>query len=138
MYEYALLQYECYNDQNAPLMIGAFLEMVKNKTISLKELNNLKVKEYEPESDWKHYPPCIQKMIMDKWSGSHRNDLLYNVGVLEMKKADGNINAKDMSDILQKRNQELFVTPMDPKEVEGTVVKSVVKKSCSLHLIPSN
>ena len=56
---------------------------------------------------------------MDKWSGSHRNDLLYNVGVLEMKKADGNINAKDMSDILQKRNQELFVTPMDPKEVEA-------------------
>ena len=42
--------------------------------MTLEQLNNIKVKEYEPESDWKHYPPCVQKMISEKWEGNHRND----------------------------------------------------------------
>jgi hypothetical protein len=125
-----------YDENNTPVMIGTFLELAKKKTISLEQLNSLKVKEYEPEEDWKHYPPCIQKMIMDKWSGNHRNDLLYNVGVLEMKKADGNISKEEMSRILQKRNQEIFVTPMDPKEVESSVAKSVIKKDYSYKCPP--
>ena len=83
-----------YNENNTPIMIGGFLELVKNKTITLEQLSLIKVKEYEPEEDWKHYPPCIQKMIMDKWFGNHRNDLLYNVGVLEMKKRDGKLTLK--------------------------------------------
>ena len=33
-----------------------------------------------------------------------------------------------MRTILLKRNQEIFVTPMDPREVENSVAKSVIKK----------
>jgi len=117
-----------YNESNTPVMIGSFLEMIDKKTLSLKELQEIKVKEFEPEEDWKHYPPCVQKMIMDKWAGNHRNDLLYNVGVLEMKKSDGKISIEDMRTILQKRNLEIFTTPMDPKEVESSVARSVIKK----------
>jgi len=117
-----------YNENNTPIMIGGFLELVKNKTITLEQLSSIKVKEYEPEEDWKHYPPCIQKMIMDKWSGNHRNDLLYNVGVLEMKKRDGKINIEEMTNLLAQRNQQIFVTPLDVNEVKNSVAKSVTKK----------
>jgi hypothetical protein len=117
-----------YNDNNIPVLINTFLEIAFKKTVTLEELNNIQVKEYEPEINWKDYPPCVQKMIADKWAGNHRNDLLFNVGVLEMKKADGNLSKEDISRILQKRNQEIFITPMDPREVENSVVKSVSKK----------
>ena len=74
-----------YTNDNTPVMIGVFLELVKEKTLSLENLLKIKVKDYEPESDWKQYPPCCQKMISEKWSGNHRNDLLFNIGVLEMR-----------------------------------------------------
>ena len=117
-----------YDDNNNPLMIGSFIKLVKEKTISLESLNKIKVKDYEPEEGWKDYPPCVQKMIMDKWSGNHRNDFLYNVGVMEMKRADGKLNIDEMRQILQKRNLEIFTTPLDPREIDNSVAKSVPKK----------
>jgi len=121
-----------YNDSNTPVMIGAFLELVKLKTISLDQLNKIKVKDYEPESDWKQYPPCCQKMISEKWSGNHRNDLLFNIGVLEMKKSDGNLSKKEITNILLERNKEIFTTPLDEREVVNTVANSVSKKNYNL------
>ena len=121
-----------YNDSNTPVMIGAFLELVKQKTISLDQLNKIKVKDYEPESDWKQYPPCCQKMISEKWSGNHRNDLLFNIGVLEMKKCDGNLSKKEITNILLERNKEIFTTPLDEREVVNTVANSVSKKNYNL------
>ena len=48
---------------------------------------------------------------MDKWSGNHRNDLLYNVGVLEMKKADGKIKCKrDEKYITKKKSRNICNT----------------------------
>ena len=47
-----------YNDNNTPVLINNFLEMIAKKTVTLEQLQNIKIKEYEPESDWKHYPPC--------------------------------------------------------------------------------
>ena len=38
-----------YDDNNNPLMIGSFIKLVKEKTISLESLNKIKVKDYEPE-----------------------------------------------------------------------------------------
>ena len=116
-----------YNDNNTPVLLNNFLEMIANKTVTLEQLNNIKLKEYEPESDWKHYPPCVQKMISEKWEGNHRNELLFNVGVLEMKKADGSLNANELINILHKRNQDIFTSPLDHKEVE-TLAKSLSKK----------
>ena len=121
-----------YNDSNTPVMIGAFLELVKQKTISLDQLNKIKIKDYEPESDWKQYPPCCQKMISEKWSGNHRNDLLFNIGVLEMKKCDGNLSKKEITNILLERNKEIFTTPLDEREVVNTVANSVSKKNYNL------
>ena len=66
-------------------------------------------------------------MISEKWEGNHRNELLFNVGVLEMKKADGSLNANELINILHKRNQDIFTSPLDHKEVE-TLAKSLSKK----------
>jgi len=121
-----------YTIENTPVMIGTFLDLVKQKTLSLDQLNKIKVKEYEPESDWKQYPPCCQKMISEKWSGNHRNDLLFNIGVLEMRKADGNLSKKEITNILLERNKEVFTTPLDEKEVINTVANSVSKKNYNL------
>ena len=121
-----------YTDNNTPVMIGTFLEIVKKKTLSLESLEKIKVKDYEPESDWKHYPPCCQKMISEKWSGNHRNDLLFNIGVLEMRKADGNLSKKEITKLLLERNKEVFTTPLDEREVINTVATSVSKKNYNL------
>ena len=117
-----------YDNNNSPVLIGRFLELAKQKTISIEDLFKIKVKQYEPESNWKDYPPCVQKMITDKWRGDHRNDLLFNVGVLEMKKSDDSLTKKQIDDILQERNKEIFVKPMDPKEITNTIVSSLSKK----------
>ena len=37
-----------YNESNTPVLVGKFIEIIKNKTLSLEELQNIKVKEYEP------------------------------------------------------------------------------------------
>jgi len=92
-------------------MIGTFLQLVKEKTLTLENFLKIKTKDYEPESDWKQYPPCCQKMISEKWSGNHRNDLLFNIGVLEMKKSDNNLSKKEITKILLERNKEIFTTP---------------------------
>lgn len=117
-----------YEDNNTPVMIGRFVDLITEKTHSLEKLQNLKVKQYEPETFWKQYPPCVQRMISDKWAGNHRNDLLFNVGVLEMKKADGQLTKKQLIDILLDRNKQVFVSPMDDKEIIATVANSVGKK----------
>ena len=121
-----------YNEHNTPMLIGAFLELAKSKTISLASLSKLNIEQYEPESNWKQYPPCCQKMVQEKWSGNHRNDLLFNMGVLEMKKAEGNLSKKQITDILLERNKQIFTTPLPDREVINTVANSVSKKDYAL------
>lgn len=121
-----------YNESNTPMLIGAFLQLAKQKTNSLSSLSKLKIEQFEPESNWNQYPPCCQKMIQEPWSGNHRNDLLFNIGVLEMKKADGNLNKKEVQDILLERNKQIFATPLPEREVIATVVNSVSKKNYAL------
>ena len=137
MFEHALFNMNAttefaYTDNNTPVMIGTFLEISKEKNFIIRELRKKKVKDYEPESDWKHYPPCCQKMISEKWSGNHRNDLLFNIGVLEMRKADGNLSKKEITKLLLERNKEVFTTPLDEREVINTVANSVSKKNYNL------
>ena len=121
-----------YNESNTPMLIGTFLELAKSKTISLESLSKLNIEQYEPESNWKQYPPCCQKMVQEKWSGNHRNDLLFNMGVLEMKKAEGNLSKKQITDILLERNKQIFATPLPEREVINTVANSVSKKDYAL------
>ena len=121
-----------YDDNNSPVLIGRFLELAKQKTIAIEDLLKLKIKEYEPESNWKQYPPCCQKLISEPWTGNHRNDLLFNMGVLEMKKADGNLSKKEVTEILLERNKQIFSDPLPEKEVISTVANSVSKKNYAL------
>jgi len=121
-----------YDDNNSPVLIGRFLELAKQKTIAIEDLLKLKIKEYEPESNRKQYPPCCQKLISEPWTGNHRNDLLFNMGVLEMKKADGNLTKKEVTEILLERNKQIFSTPLPEKEVISTVANSVSKKNYAL------
>ena len=121
-----------YDDNNSPVLIGRFLELAKQKTIAIEDLLKLKIKEYEPESNWKQYPPCCQKLISEPWTGNHRNDLLFNMGVLEMKKADGNLTKKEVTEILLERNKQIFSNPLPEKEVISTVANSVSKKNYAL------
>tara|TARA_R110002094_G_scaffold66029_1_gene75762 strand:+ start:46 stop:699 length:654 start_codon:yes stop_codon:yes gene_type:complete len=46
-----------YDNNNSPVLIGRFLELAKQKTISIEDLFKIKVKQYEPESNffWIHW-----------------------------------------------------------------------------------
>ena len=63
-----------FDDHSNPLMIGSFLTLAESKRLSVKELYNLKTNAYEPEADWQHYPPCVQKLITDPWPANNRNN----------------------------------------------------------------
>lgn len=115
-----------YSDDNVPIMLESFIELALKKRTTLEELKKFKPAEYEPEDSWKDYPPCVQKMIQEKWSGNHRNDFLFNVLVLECKKNES-ISVQELIELGKKRNTEIFTTPLDEREVQ-TIAKSVKKK----------
>ena len=114
-----------YNNDGTPIMLEAFIELAQLKRVSLEQIKNFKATNYEPESSWKDYPPCVQKMIQEKWSGNHRNDFLFNVLVLECKK-DENLSISELTEIAKKRNTEIFTIPLPEKEIV-TIAKSVKK-----------
>ena len=114
-----------YNNDGTPIMLEAFIELAQLKQVSLEQIKNFKATNYEPESSWRDYPPCVQKMIQEKWSGNHRNDFLFNVLVLECKK-DENLSIAELTEIAKKRNTEIFTIPLPEKEIV-TIAKSVKK-----------
>ena len=61
------------DENNTPILIGRFIDYSNTKIISIEDLEKIKTQEYEPESRWSEYPPCVQSMINEKWSGNHRN-----------------------------------------------------------------
>lgn len=117
-----------FDEQNVPVMMNAFIDISLERMIEPDDFFKLKVSEYEVESEWRDYPPCVQKMIQEKWPGNHRNDFLFNVLVMEMKKTDNSLTAKDLTEIAAERNKECFTTPLDPKEASN-VARSVHKNA---------
>ena len=117
-----------YDENNTPILIGRFIDYSNTKIISLEDLEKIKTQEYEPESRWSEYPPCVQSMINEKWSGNHRNDLLFNIGVMEMKKADGELTKKELLEILIDRNKQVFAKPLTVQEIKSTILNSLSKK----------
>ena len=113
-----------FDDNSNPLMIGSFLTLAESKRLSVKELYNLKTNAYEPEADWQHYPPCVQKLITDPWPGNNRNNFLFNILVLENKKTDGNLDIKALQEIAIERNKQCFSKPMKSSEAKA-IAKSV-------------
>jgi len=113
-----------FDDNSNPLMIGSFLTLAESKRLSVKELYNLKTNAYEPEADWQHYPPCVQKLITDPWPGNNRNNFLFNILVLENKKTDGNLDIKALQEIALERNKQCFSKPMKSSEAKA-IAKSV-------------
>ena len=99
-----------------------------NKTkLCTYEQQSIKVESPIDESLYSEYPPCVQNLMREKWSGNHRNDMLFNVAVLKYKEHDGKISKVDMRQHLIEKNKEYFTNPMPDNEVEQTVLKSISK-----------
>ena len=116
-------------DKNGnPLMLNAFIEYAESMRIKPEDFYNYKLSEHEIENEWREYPPCVQKMISEKWSGNHRNDFLFNILVLEMKKTENAMRINDLIEVAMTRNEQAFASPLDRREVEN-VARSVHKNS---------
>ena len=72
-----------FDDNNTPVLVGKFIEIAYEKMIAAVDFFNFKVQDYEAESQWRDYPPCVQKLIQEGWSGNNRINFLFNVLVLE-------------------------------------------------------
>jgi len=125
-----------YDDNNNPLLIEAFIELANNKKILPEDFLKLKLKEYEPEDSWKQYPPCVQKLIQERWTGTNRNNYLFNVLVLEMKK---NIthSVQSIEEVAQSRNTQIFHNPLPRTEVTQ-LAKSVHKGTYDFRCPPKS
>ena len=66
-----------YDDNNNALLVGRFLKLAEQKKITPEDFYSYKVQEYDVESEWKHYPPCAQKLIQEGWAGNNRNNYLF-------------------------------------------------------------
>lgn len=127
-----------YDDNNVPLMIGAFLDLAEQKKISLLDFKKFKIQEYEAESMWREYPPCVQKLIQEGINGKgSRNNYLFNVAVLEMKKSDNTLTLKTFKEMLRRRNSQIFNPPMDLNEVDS-LAESVHKKQYNYRCPPKH
>ena len=100
------------------LTLKGFLDLAEQRKISLTDYKTSKIA-YEPEDQWSQYPPCVQKLIQERWAGDFRNNYLFNVLVLETKKNE-NITVEELINIAIKRNQEIFLKPLTLKEVTNT------------------
>ena len=125
-----------YDDDNTPLLLERFLEEVKKKTVDPEEFCEITLEENQIEQDWKHYPPCVQKLIQEGWSGTNRHQFLYNVVVLEIKKKPS-IALPDLEALMLQRNHSIFVKPLPEQEVR-TMTKSIHKEGYSFQCPPKH
>lgn len=109
------------------LLIGAFLELVKQKRFSLDQLKQIDTKAPEEVSLFSEYPPCVQNLMREKWSGDHRNDMLFNVGLLIIKENNNDISKEDLLKALKQKNITMFTEPLPEKEVENSICRSLTK-----------
>ena len=114
-----------YDDNNNPILIEKFIEIAQQKKIDPEDFYKLRIKEYEPESMWNTYAPCVQKLIQEKWEGNNRNNYLFNILVLEGKK-NPSLNVQQIQDIGIQRNSQIFNKPLGQNEVIN-LCKSVHK-----------
>jgi len=122
----AAIEY-AFDDQNTPLMLGGFIELAKKKTVDPTEFLKAKITEYNAETDWREYPPCVQKVIQEGWTGE-RNNMLFNICVTEMKKAEGSLTVKQLKDIAWERQKSIYANhPKGPlKRSESDMVAQSV------------
>lgn len=114
-----------FNEDGRGMLCASFIQLAQEKITTIEELKSFKENSYEPEAQWSQYPPCVQKLINEKWHGDNRNNLLFNVLVLETKKNEA-ISVEDLVNIARKRNTEIFSRPLDDKEVIS-LAKSIKK-----------
>tara|TARA_Y100000004_G_scaffold194277_1_gene258497 strand:- start:184 stop:1320 length:1137 start_codon:yes stop_codon:yes gene_type:complete len=125
-----------YDDNNNPVLIQRFIEIAETKRIAPEDFYKLRIKEYEPESMWNTYAPCVQKLIQERWEGNNRNNYLFNVLVLEMKKNNANTVA-ELEDKAHSRNSQIFHNPLPRNEVTQ-LAKSVHKSNYDFQCPPKH
>tara|TARA_R100000278_G_scaffold115200_2_gene93985 strand:+ start:3838 stop:5418 length:1581 start_codon:yes stop_codon:yes gene_type:complete len=133
--ETATMEY-AFDDNNTPVLVGRFYELAMEKMLAPQDFYGLKVQEYEAESQWNNYPPCVQKLIQEGWSGNNRNNFLFNVLVLELKK-DSSLSVQQLENIAINRNNQIFTKPLPASEVIA-LAKSVSKGSYQFQCPPKH
>ena len=125
-----------FDDNNTPVLVGKFIEIAYEKMIAAEDFFNFKVQDYEAESQWKDYPPCVQKLIQEGWGGNNRNNFLFNVLVLESKK-DASLSVQQLEQIALARNNQIFSQPLSSNEVIA-LAKSVSKGGYTFQCPPKH
>jgi hypothetical protein len=114
-----------YDDNGTPILLGKFIEIAKSKIKDIEDLKEFKLKEYEPEFEYNKFPPCIQNLIREKWSGNHRNDILFNAGILALKQHEHKLSKEELFNILKERNKQFFTNPLPENEIQTSLLKSL-------------
>jgi len=125
-----------FDDGNTPIMVGRFIEFANSKKIKPEDFYTFKVADYDAESEWNHYPPCVQKLVQEGWSGNNRNNYLFNIMVLEMKKNQG-LTIQQVEEKAFDRNRQVFTKPLGQNEVVN-LCKSVHKQGYEFQCPPKH
>ena len=125
-----------FDDSNTPMMVGRFIEFANKRKIDPDEFYEFSVAEYDAESEWSHYPPCVQILVQEGWSGNNRNNYLFNVMVLEMKKNQG-LSLQQIEEVAFERNSQIFTKPLGQNEVTN-LCKSVHKQGYEFQCPPKH
>lgn len=112
-----------YNEDNIALSPDKFIEYALSKRIDIDEFKH--ESNFEIEDQWSQYPPCVQNLINEKWSGDNRNNFLFNILVLERKKNE-TISVEELQATAIQRNKEVFTRPLPNNEVIN-LAKSIMK-----------
>jgi len=125
-----------FDDNNTPVLVGRFIELAEQKKMNPEDFYKYKVEDYEAETQWSNYPPCVQKLIQEGWSGNNRNNFLFNVLVLEAKK-EPDISVQRLEQIAINRNNQIFTEPLPSTEVIA-LAKSVSKGGYTFQCPPKH
>jgi hypothetical protein len=75
-----------FNEDGRGMLCASFIQLAQEKITTIEELKNFKENSYEPEAQWSQYPPCVQKLINEKWHGDNRNNFIIQCSCIRNKK----------------------------------------------------
>ena len=113
-------------DNGNTATLKEFIELVKEKSLTIDELRNIKI---TPEKDGlENFPPCLQILCKLGIPEGNRNNFLYNMGVALKKK-----DAENWEDELENVNRKYNNPPLNATDVikiVGSLKKKDYKFTC--------
>ena len=115
-----------FNAQGESLEIAEFLQLCKERSLSLEQFYALDIAElfggYEPTEVLQQGPPCLQHLCAQGFTEGSRNNALFNLGVYARL-----FDEENWETLVQKYNVDYLTPPLAHNEV-GTVIKQLQKK----------